>query len=141
MIDVFLSDYRPSEDEQYMCSRQRHYFKQKLLTWRRELLAKSGLFLETLKEHGYRPTDILDQSAMLTDIFIDFSSRKRLDKMLQEIDLALDRIENGEYGYCEVTGEDIGLKRLEAMPVATRCVEAQERFEQLAGSRLRSIAA
>jgi DnaK suppressor protein len=131
----FFTAYRPSEDEEYMCYNQRQYFKEKLLAWRQELVAKSELFLEELKENRIREADILDQSAQQTEIFVDFSTRERQGKLLREIDLALDRIEAGEYGYCEITGEDIGLKRLEALPVATRCIEAQEQFERLANAR------
>jgi DnaK suppressor protein len=132
--DLFRT-YRPSEDEEYMCYNQRQYFKEKLLAWRQELVAKSELFLEELRENRIREADILDQSAQQTEIFVDFSTRERQGRLLREIDLALDRIEAGEYGYCEITGEDIGLKRLEALPVATRCIEAQEQFERLANAR------
>lgn len=140
MQDVLFTTYRPSEDEEYMSPVHLNYFKEKLLAWRRELVEKSLLFLEELKEYGNRTTDILDQGAKQTEIFADFSTREREARLLQEIDLALDRIEDGEYGYCEITGEEIGLKRLEAQPAAKRCIEAQEQFERLANSRARSVA-
>jgi DnaK suppressor protein len=129
--------YKPSENEEYMCFNHLQYFKEKLLAWREELLAKSEMFLEELKEYDTRIADILDQSAQQTEIFVDFSTRERQCQLLQEIELALNRIDAGEYGYCEITGEDIGLKRLEARPVATRCIEAQEQFERTVNARVR----
>jgi len=139
MQENLFTTYRPSEDEEYMCFNHRQYFKKKLLVWRRELVAKSELFFEDLKGYASRTADVLDQGAKQTEIFADFSTRKRLGTLVQEIDLALDRIESGEYGFCEITGEDIGLKRLEARPVATRCIEAQEQFERLANARMRMV--
>jgi DnaK suppressor protein len=136
-VNLFKT-YKPSEDEEYMCFNHRQYFKEKLLLWRKELLAKSEMFFEDLKNNNVRPADTLDQSAQQAEIFVDFITRERLGQLLQEIELALDRIEAGEYGYCEITEEDIGLKRLEAHPIATRCVEAQEQFERLVNSRRRS---
>lgn len=135
MHENLFKTYRPSEDEEYMCFNHRQYFKQKLLLWRKELVAKSELFLEELKEYCTRAADTLDQSAQQTEIFVDFRTRERQIKVIREIDLALDRIEAGEYGFCEITGEDIGLKRLEARPTATRCIEAQEQFEKRANER------
>jgi DnaK suppressor protein len=111
---------RPSEDEEYMCFNHRQYFKKKLLAWRRQLLTELELFFEDLKEYDTRAADIIDQSNVQTELFIDFGKRDRQNKLLHEIDLALDRIEACEYGYCEITGEEIGLKRLNARPVATR---------------------
>jgi DnaK suppressor protein len=121
-----------------MCPNHRQYFKEKLLSWRKELMEKSELFFE-LKENGIRSADIIDLSAQQAEVFADFSSRERQSKLLQEIDFALARIEAGEYGYCEITGEDIGLKRLEARPVATRCIEAQEQFERLSNMRAGAV--
>ena len=134
----FFKTYKPSLDEEYMCFSHHQYFKDKLLVWRKELLVKSEMFFEELKDNDTRMADVLDQSAQQTEIFVDFSTRERQCQMLQEIELALDRIEAGEYGYCEITGEDIGLKRLEANPIATRCIEAQEQFERLVNSRVQS---
>jgi RNA polymerase-binding transcription factor len=122
--------YRPTEDEEYMCKNHREYFKQKLLARRKELLAMSELFLVELKENGIKAADILDQSSHHTEMFLDFSTSQRQQNVLNEIDLALVRIETGEYGFCEITGEEIGLKRLAAQPLATRCVEAQKLFER-----------
>jgi DnaK suppressor protein len=140
MHENLYNTYSPSEDEEYMCFNHRQYFKEKLLIRRKELAAKSELFFEELKAYDIRAADILDQSAQQTEFFTDFSTKERQCKLLQEIDLALDRIDAGEYGYCEITGEEIGLKRLEARPTATRCIEAQEQFERLANSRARSAA-
>jgi DnaK suppressor protein len=127
----YLTDhYRPREDEEYMGKNHREYFKKKLLARRKELLAMSQLFLVELKEDGIKTADILDQSSHHTEMFLDFSTSERQQNILNEIDLALVRIETGEYGYCEITGEEIGLKRLEAQPLATRCIEAQKLFER-----------
>ncbi len=139
LLTTLPNYYRPTPDEEYMCSNHLQYFKEKLLVWRKELLAKSEIFFEELKGNETRMADILDQSAQQTEIVVDFSTMERQGQMLQEIELALDRIEAGEYGYCEITGEDIGLKRLEAQPVATRCVEAQEQFERMVNARGRSV--
>lgn len=130
--------YRPTEDEEYMCWNQRAYFKKKLLVWRKELIAMSEMFLEGLKENGTRAADLIDQSALQTEMFLDFTTSKRQHKILQNIDLALARIEAGEYGYCEITDEEIGLKRLEAQPLATRCIEVQKQFERAENSRPRT---
>ncbi len=138
-VDLLKTTYKPSENEEYMCDNHRQYFKEKLLLWRRELLEKSEIFFEDLKDNNVRPADTLDQSAQQTEIFVDFITRERLGQLLQEIELALDRIEADEYGYCEITDEEIGLKRLEAHPVATRCVESQEQFERLINARRRSV--
>lgn len=128
---------RLSENEEYMCCNHRQYFKEKLLAWRRQLQTEVELFFDELKEYDTRAADIIDQSNVHTEIFIDFGKRDRQNKLIHEIDLALDRIEAGEYGYCEITGEEIGLKRLDARPVATRCIEAQEQFERMQNGRLR----
>lgn len=121
--------YRPSEDEEYMCFNHRQYFKEKLLLWRKELVAKSESILEELKEYGQRTADTLDQSVQQAEILVDFKTRDRQHKLIQEIDLALNRIEASEYGFCEITDEDIGLQRLDVLPTATRCIEAQEQLE------------
>ncbi|TKB28511.1 RNA polymerase-binding protein DksA [Desulfopila sp. IMCC35006] len=138
MQDIIFKTYRPLEDEEYMCFNHRQYFTQKLLSWRRQLVEQAELFFEELKGDRLRTADILDQSAQQTEIFVDFSTRERQNKLIEEIDLALARIKDGEYGYCEITGDEIGLKRLEARPVATRCIEAQEQFERMVNARGRS---
>jgi DnaK suppressor protein len=140
MKKYLFNDYHPTEDEEYMCTNQRLYFKQKLLTWQQELVALSAIFLEGLKENGTRAADIIDQSALQTEMFLDLTTSERQHKILREIDLALARIEAGLYGYCEITEEEIGLKRLEAHPLATRCIEAQKQFERSPDARPRSRA-
>ena len=138
MQEYRFDEYRPTEDEEYMCLNHREYFKQKLLARRQELIAISQLFLVELKENGIKAADTLDQSSHHTEMFIDFSTSERQQKILHDIDLALVRIETGEYGYCEITGEEIGLKRLEAQPLAARCVEAQRIFERSMNVRTRA---
>jgi DnaK suppressor protein len=130
MLEYRFDEYRPTEDEEYMCPNHREYFKQKLLARRQELIAISQLFLVELKENGIKAADTLDQSSHHAEMLIDFSTSERQQKILHDIDLALVRIETGEYGYCEITGEEIGLRRLEAQPLAARCVEAQKIFER-----------
>lgn len=130
---------RPLEDEEYMCFAHLEYFKNKLLISRAQLVKEIQLFWEDLKEYDTRVTDILDQSNTQTKIFIDFGKKERQTKLVYEIDRALGRIESGEYGFCEITGEEIGLKRLDARPTATRCIIAQEQFECL--TKGRSLAA
>jgi DnaK suppressor protein len=137
MHGYLFDEYHPTEDEEYMCRNHREYFKHKLLDRRKELIAISQLFLVELKENGIRAADTLDQSSYHTEMFIDFSTSKRQQKILHDIDLALVRIETGEYGYCAITGEEIGLKRLEAQPLATRCVEAQKIFERSINGKAR----
>ena len=137
MQEYRFDEYHPTEDEVYMCPNHREYFKRKLLVRRKQLLAMSKLFLVELKENGIKAADILDQSSRHTEMFLDFSSSERQQKILHDIDLALDRIETGEYGYCDITGEEIGLKRLEVQPLATRCVEAQKMFERAMNMRVR----
>jgi DnaK suppressor protein len=138
MYGYLFEKYRPTEDEEYMCLNHREYFKQKLLDWRKELIAMSQLFLVELKENGTKAADTLDQSSHHSEMFIDFSTSERQQKILHDIDLALVRIETGEYGYCEITGEEIGLKRLEAQPLAARCVEAQKIFERSMNAKART---
>jgi DnaK suppressor protein len=137
MQEYRFDEYHPTEDEVYMCRNHREYFKQKLLVRRKQLMAMSKLFLVELKENGIKDPDILDQSSRHTEMFIDFSSSERQQKILHDIDLALVRIETGEYGYCDITGEEIGLKRLEVQPLATRCVEAQKTFERAMNMKVR----
>jgi DnaK suppressor protein len=138
MQKYLLNDYRPTQDEEYMCWNHREYFKQRLLAWRMELVAMSEMFLEGLKENGTKDADPVDQSTKHTEMFLDFTESKRKYKIVQDIDLALGRIAAGEYGYCEITDEEIGLKRLEAQPLATRCIEVQKQFERAENSRMRT---
>ncbi len=122
--------YRPSADEPYMNPRQREYFRRKLLRWREEILRDCGDTLKRLKEEGERLTDPADWASAEAARYYELRTRDRARKLLAKIDAALRRIEEGTYGFCEETGEPIGLARLEARPIATLSVEAQERREQ-----------
>ena len=123
----------PSEDEEYMSENQLNYFRERLCSWRNEVIQSTRSFLGTLRETALRSADEVESSANQADMTLDFQSRQRQERLLEQIDYALMRIEEGEYGYCEETGEEIGLGRLLARPVATLSVEAQERRERLAG--------
>ena len=140
MQKYLFDEYRPTKDEEYMCCNHREYFRKKILAWRKELVTMSETLLEGLKENATKAPDLVDQSALQTEMYLDFTTSERQNKILQDIDLALARIEAGTYGYCEITEEEIGLKRLEAQPLATRCIEAQKQFERLANSRQRTDA-
>ncbi len=123
-------DYKPSADEEYMNERQLEYFRRKLTAWRDELVAASENTLQNLKENSLQETDLNDRASTETDQFLDLRTRDRMRKLIKKIEAALKRIEDGTYGYCEETGEPIGLGRLEARPVTTLCIEAQERHER-----------
>jgi DnaK suppressor protein len=125
------STYRPTEDEPYMNPKQLAYFRHKLLKWREELLEQSNKTLEQMREEKLRETDLVDQGSSETESAFELRTRDRARKLIKKIDAALERIDDGSYGYCEETGEEIGLKRLEARPIATLCLEAQERHERL----------
>lgn len=124
-------DYRPSEDEPFMNDMQQEYFRQKLLKWRSELLRESTETVHHLQEENLQQPDITDRASMETDRALELRTRDRERKLISKIDAALRRIEDGSYGYCEETGEPIGVKRLEARPIATLCLDAQERHERL----------
>ncbi|OOL18860.1 molecular chaperone DnaK [Bombella intestini] len=123
-------DYRPSEDEEFMNEQQLTYFRQKLLHWRMDLLKEAGETLASLSEGGIREADLTDRATVETDRAFELRTRDRARKLIIKIDMALARIEDGSYGYCEETGEPIGLQRLEARPIATLSLEAQERHER-----------
>jgi len=123
--------YKPNEKEEYMNPQQVEYFRQKLLNWRKELLSESRETLEHLHEEDWHQADIADRASLETEAGVELRTRNRYLKLIAKIDSAIQRIEEGEYGYCEETGEPIGLKRLEARPVATMTIEAQERHEKL----------
>lgn len=129
-----LEGYVPSENEPYMNPGQVEYFRRKLLAWREELVRESSDNLQCLKEESGRETDFLDQGAREANATLKLRSRERHLLFIREIDAALERIQDGTYGYCEETGEEIGIKRLEARPIATLSIEAQEWQER----RLRS---
>jgi DnaK suppressor protein len=124
-------DYRPSEGEEFMNSSQLEYFRQKLLRWRAELLAESSETLQHLKEESLAEPDLADRATLETERAIELRTRDRERKLISKIDAALMRIEDGSYGYCEETDEPISLRRLEARPIATLSLEAQERHERM----------
>jgi DnaK suppressor protein len=123
--------YEPSDKEEYMNPMQLAYFKKKLLDWRDTLLKESQETLNHLKEENWHEADIADRAALETEAGVELRTRNRYLKLISKIDLALRRIETGEYGYCEETGDPIGLGRLQARPVATMTIEAQERYEKM----------
>lgn len=123
-------DYRPSPDEPFMNDRQQAYFKAKLLAWKDSILKESAGTLQQLQVDSLREPDLTDRASSETDWSIELRTRDRQRKLISKIDAALRRIEEGEYGYCEVTGDPISLGRLEARPIATMTVEAQERHER-----------
>ncbi len=123
-------DYRPSPDEEFMNPRQLAFFRRKLLAWKDEILREAKETLQTLQTESLREPDVTDRASSETDWSIELRTRDRQRKLISKIDAALRRIEEGEYGYCEVTGEPISLQRLEARPIATMTLEAQERHER-----------
>lgn len=124
-------DYRPSEDEPFMNATMKEYFRQKLLNWRAELLRDSDETLQHLQEGGLQEPDIADRASAETDRALELRTRDRERKLIAKIDAALDRIADGSYGYCEETAEPISIRRLEARPIATLSIEAQERHERM----------
>jgi len=129
--EVFLpEDYRPAEDEPFMNERQLEYFRRKLINWKNDLQNGSRETLEGLQEGGRNIPDIADRASEETDRALELRTRDRQRKLVSKIDAALRRIENGDYGYCEVSGEPISLRRLDARPIATMTLEAQERHER-----------
>jgi DnaK suppressor protein len=123
-------DYRPSADEAFMNPRQLEYFRGKLVQWKESILREAQDTLAHLQTESLREPDVTDRASSETDWSIELRTRDRQRKLISKIDAALRRIEEGEYGYCEVTGEPISLARLEARPIATMTVEAQERHER-----------
>lgn len=123
-------DYRPSATEEFMNPRQLAYFRRKLLNWKESILREALDTLETLQNEPMREPDVNDRASSETDWSLELRTRDRQRKLIAKIDAALRRIDEGEYGYCEVTGEPIALGRLEARPIATMTVEAQERHER-----------
>jgi DnaK suppressor protein len=124
-------DYRPSEDEEFMNPLQVEYFRRKLLRWQDDLLREANGTLASLSEGGIMEADITDRASVETDRALELRTRDRARKLISKIDQALQRVENGTYGFCEDTGEPIGLRRLEARPIATLSIEAQERHERM----------
>lgn len=129
--EVFLpDDYRPAEDEPFMNDRQVEYFRRKLLSWRDDLLDESRSTVTTLQDGTRNIPDVADRASEETDRALELRTRDRQRKLIAKIDQALRRVEEGEFGYCDVTGEPISLKRLDARPIATMSLEAQERHER-----------
>ena len=124
-------DYRPSTKEEFMSDRMQEYFRQKLLKWRAELLIESNDTLQQLQDGGNSEADIADRASIETDRSLELRTRDRARKLVMKIDSALERIVDGSYGYCEETDEPISLPRLEARPIATMSIEAQERHERM----------
>jgi DnaK suppressor protein len=122
--------YRPSADEEFMNPRQQEYFREKLLQWKDAIFREAAGTLTQLQNESLREADLTDRASSETDWSIELRTRDRQRKLISKIDAAIRRIEEGEYGFCEVTGEPISLARLEARPIATMTVEAQERHER-----------
>lgn len=125
------SDYRPSDDEPFMNPTMTEYFRLKLLRWRAELLKESTETLHSLQDGGFQEADIADRASAETDRALELRTRDRERKLISKIDEALERVSDGSYGYCEVTGDPISVRRLDARPIATMTLEAQERHERM----------
>ena len=128
--NIDLADYVPSEAEEFMNPRQRAYFRSKLVAWRNEILREARETLGHLAEESANHPDLADRASSETDRAIELRARDRQRKLISKIDAAMQRIDDGTYGYCEETGEPISLKRLDARPIATLSIEAQERHER-----------
>ena len=127
---ILPPDYRPSEKERFMNPVMLEYFRQKLLRWRGELLIESNETIKEMQEDNLQKPDIADRASAETDHALELRTRDRERKLISKINAALEKIDDGTYGYCEETGEPISLKRLEARPIATLSIEAQERHER-----------
>lgn len=130
MSKAIESDYMPSEDEPFMNERQRSYFRTKLVSWKNDILREARETLDILQRENANHPDLADRASSETDRAIELRARDRQRKLISKIDAALQRIDEGTYGYCEETGEPISLKRLDARPIATLSIEAQERHER-----------
>ncbi|MDZ5696989.1 RNA polymerase-binding protein DksA [Chelativorans sp. M5D2P16] len=130
MTDLVDSDYVPSEDEPFMNERQRAYFRSKLIKWKNDILKEARETLDALQRENANHPDLADRASSETDRAIELRARDRQRKLIAKIDAALQRLDEGTYGYCEETGEPISLKRLDARPIATLSIEAQERHER-----------
>lgn len=129
-VGAVAEDYRPTEDEPFMNPRQREYFRRKLEAWKEEILRESRETLDNLQEENTNHPDMADRASSESDRALELRTRDRQRKLISKIDAALKRIEDGTYGYCEETGEPIGLARLDARPIATLSLEAQEMHER-----------
>lgn len=130
MTDLVEAEYVPSEDEPFMNERQRAYFRGKLIKWKSEILKEARETLDALQQENANHPDLADRASSETDRAIELRARDRQRKLIAKIDSALQRLDEGTYGYCEETGERISLKRLDARPIATLSIEAQERHER-----------
>ncbi len=131
MLVTSPPEYRPSDSEAFMNPQQQAYFRHKLLRWRRDLLREAEDTLASLSAGGINEADLTDRASVETDRALELRTRDRARKLISKIDQALERLDNGTYGYCEESGEPIGLRRLEARPIATLSIEAQERHERM----------
>lgn len=133
MVDTIVlpPDYKPSADEEYMSEMQLAYFRQKLENWKKSLVNQSQDTLDELRQGGLNQPDEIDRASLEADKSLDLRTKDRARKLIAKINDAIERIDNGDYGYCEETGEPIGLDRLEARPIATLSIEAQERHERM----------
>jgi len=129
-MSVKLKDYRPSEKEPFMNEKQREYFRAKLLAWKEDILKEARETLQHVQDENQNHPDLADRASSETDRAIELRARDRQRKLIAKIDAAIARIDEGTYGYCEETGEPISLRRLEARPIATLSIEAQERHER-----------
>ncbi|MEN8722490.1 MAG: RNA polymerase-binding protein DksA [Alphaproteobacteria bacterium] len=123
-------NYKPSNDEPFMNAKQREYFRRKLLAWKADIQAESLETLQQLQQDNLQQPDLADRASAETDKALELRTRDRARKLVAKIDMALERLEDNTYGYCEDTGEPISLKRLDARPIATLSLEAQERHER-----------
>ena len=133
MVDALTkldTSYRPSDDEPFMSERQRDYFRKKLVTWKQDIIRESAETLNTLQAEIDAHPDVADRASSETDRAIELRARDRQRKLIAKIDSAIARIDDGTYGFCEETGEPISLRRLDARPIATLSIEAQERHER-----------
>lgn len=130
LVKSLPKNYRPSEDEPFMNKKQLTYFKVKLLQWKKDILTEAKATLNTLKAGPLQEADQSDRASSETDWALELRTRDRQRKLITKIDAALQLIDSGEYGYCEITGDPISLARLEARPIATMTIEAQERHER-----------
>jgi DnaK suppressor protein len=130
MKSALPENYRPSDDEEFMNPVQKEYFRQKLVSWRDQLLRESSETISNLQVEAVAEADIIDSAANEADRAIELRARDRERKLINKIEEALRRIEDGSYGFCEETGDPIGVRRLDARPIATLTIEAQERHER-----------
>jgi len=130
MTATLAEDYKPSDSEPFMNERQIEYFRRKLMNWKDDIIKESKETISHLQEENHILPDVADRASSETDRSLELRTRDRQRKLISKIDAALKRIEDRTYGYCEDTGEPIGLKRLDARPIATLSIEAQERHEK-----------